>query len=296
MKRVTANVYAATDIRGCNPGYVVTADGVVIIDTPQLPTKAMAMREEALQKGPIRFLINTEHHIDHILGNIFFAALCPVVAHELVFQDFGTVSAGTPYSYSTEVIKKDDPQGMALMPPEKDFILNAPTVLFSHRMTLRVGDQTFELFHTPGHTRGQTAVYIPKEKVAFVGDTIFCECQTWFHSADPDAWLWSLDFLRSLDVNYIVPGHGPICNKDYISKQSSFIREWVTAVAGGIAKGWTKEECVERISFLDRYPVDVGQESAGPMIQQKAVERIFDFLLGKIERFKKSPLFDFSYR
>jgi cyclase len=72
MEKVTNNVYAATDIRGCNPGYVVTSEGVIIIDTPQLPTKAVAMREEALKKGPIRFLINTEQHIDHIFGNYFF--------------------------------------------------------------------------------------------------------------------------------------------------------------------------------------------------------------------------------
>lgn len=286
MERVTDHVYAATDMRGCNPGYVLTKEGAVVIDTPQLPTKAVAMREEILKKGPVRYLINTEHHMDHIFGNTFFTGLCPVVAHEYVLKDFGIVSSGTPYSYSAEVVKKDDPQGMALMPPEKDFHLNPPTILFSHRLTLRVGDHVFELTHTPGHTRGQIAVHVPKERVVFVGDTIFSECQTWFHAADPDAWLWSLDFLKTLEVDYIVPGHGPICNKDYIPKQSAFIREWVTAVAVGMAKGWSLEECVQRISFLGRFPVDIGQEAAGPMIQQKAVERIYNFLQGKAERYR----------
>lgn len=286
MERITNNVYAATDIRGCNPGYVLTKDGAVVIDTPQLPTKVVAMREEIVKKGPIRYLINTEHHIDHIFGNYFFTGLCPVVAHEYILKDFGIVSSGTPYSYSVEVVKKDDPQGMGLMPAEKDFHLNPPTILFSHRLTLRVGDHVFELIHTPGHTRGQIAVYVPKEKVVFVGDTIFCECQTWFHAADPDAWLCSLDLLKTLDADYIVPGHGPICNKDYIKKQSAFIREWVAAVAVGMAKGWSLQECMQRISFLDRFPVDIGQEAAGPMIQQKAVERIYNFLQGKVERYR----------
>jgi len=124
MERITENVYAATDIRGCNPGYVLTKDGAVIIDTPQLPTKALAMREEILKKGRIRYLINTEHHIDHIFGNYFFAGLCPVVAHEQVFREFGTVSSGTPYSNSMEIVKKDDPEGIALMPTEENFHLN----------------------------------------------------------------------------------------------------------------------------------------------------------------------------
>ena len=286
MEKITNNVFAATNIRGCNPGYVVTSDGVVVIDTPQLPTKVVAMREEILTKGPIKYLINTEHHIDHIFGNHFFTGLCPVVGHEQILKDYGVVSSGTPYSYSVEVVRKDDPEGMALMPAEKDFHLNPPTIIFSHRLTLRVGNQVFELFHTPGHTHGQIAVYVPKEKVVFVGDTIFCKCQTWFHGADPDAWLRSLNFLKTLDVDYIVPGHGPICNKDYISKQSAFIREWVTAVAVEMAKGRNRQDCVKRISFLDRFPVDIGQEEAGPMIQQKAVERIFDFLNGDIEPFQ----------
>jgi cyclase len=286
MERITSNVYAITDQRGCNPGYVVTSEGIVVIDTPQLPTKAIAMREEILGKGPLRFLINTEPHIDHISGNHFFAGLCPVVGNEHILKDFWTVFTGDAYSFMMEVVRKDDPEGLRLIPEKKDFSVNAPTLLFHERMTLRVGDQIFELFHTPGHTKAQTAVYLPKEKVLFSADTIFCKCQTWFHAADPDAWLWSLDFLKTLDADTIVPGHGPVCNKDYIPKQSAFIREWVTAVAVGIARGWSKEECIERISFLDRFPMDVGQESAGPMIQQWNVGRIFDFLQGKTERFR----------
>ena len=84
MERVTDNVYATTDARGCNPGYVVTSKGVVMIDTPQLPTKAVAMREEIAKKGPLRFLINTEHHMDHVFGNFFFAGLATGIAHEHV--------------------------------------------------------------------------------------------------------------------------------------------------------------------------------------------------------------------
>jgi len=185
-----------------------------------------------------------------------------------------------------EVVKKDDPQGMGLMPAEKEIKMNPPAITFTDRLRLMVGDHLFELIHTPGHTKGQIAVYIPKERVAFVGDTIFSECQTWFHSSDPDAWLRSLSLLSELDVEFIIPGHGPVCGKDYIPRQSAFIREWVTAVAVGIAKGWSKEECVKRISFLDRFPMDVGQESIGPMVQQLNVERIYDFLQGKTEKFQ----------
>ena len=46
MEQVTKNVFAQTKVKGCNPGYVVTSAGVVVIDTPQLPTPAVAMHKE----------------------------------------------------------------------------------------------------------------------------------------------------------------------------------------------------------------------------------------------------------
>ncbi len=287
MKRITQNVWAETEIRGCNPGYVVTSDGVVIIDTPQLPSKAVAMREEVLKKGPVRFLINTENHIDHIFGNHYFAALCPVICQDYSLENFWTPIRGmSPYAFALEVVKQDDPQGLALMPSEEEVRVSLPTITFRKRLTLRVGNTILEVIHTPGHTKGQTSIYLPQEKVIFVGDNVFCECQTWLQACDPDAWLRSLDFLKTLEVDYIIPGHGPVCNKDYIPKQSAFIREWVAAVAAGIARGWSKEECVKRIDFLDRFPMDIGLASIGPMVQQLNVERLFDFLQGKTEKFE----------
>ncbi len=141
------------------------------------------------------------------------------------------------------------------------------------------------MIHTPGHTPGQIAVHVPGERAVFVGDTIFCRCQTWFQSSDPERWLNSLERLKRLDVDHIIPGHGPVCGKGYIAEQSAFIREWLAAVSLGIAKGWSREECADRISFLDRFPVDIGQESSGPMVQKVNVRRIYDFLEGKTEKF-----------
>lgn len=210
-----------------------------------------------------------------------------MIAHEAMAPDFW-VNPRYPdlYQYSLDVIQRQDPAGLPHMPAREQYIVNRPTVTYSQRMSLRVGDQTFELFHTPGHTEGQTAVYIPKEKVVAVGDTVFSHCQTWLQEADPEVWLRSLEFLGTLDVDYIIPGHGPVVTKEYLAVQSAFIREWVDAVAAGIARGWSKEECVAKISFLDRYPVDIGQESSGPMIQQLNVKCVYDYLKGECPRFK----------
>jgi cyclase len=284
MERVTHNVFAETKSRGCNPGYVVTDEGVVVIDTPQLPTRALNMLKEVEEKGPIRYLINTEHHLDHIFGNYFFRGKGIVVSHEEVYREFMRVTPQiNPFAYAREAIPTDDPDGVALFPDEETYYKNPnkPAVTFRGDLTIRLGRHTFKLISTPGHTKGQIAVYIPEEKVAFIGDTIFNNCQTWMHEADPDEWLRSLKYLESLDVDFIVPGHGPVCTKQYISVQSAFIREWVTAVALGISKGWSKEECIRRISFLDRFPVDIGQEFMGPKIQEMNVTALYNYLTKK---------------
>src|SRR5271169_4666098 len=109
MNQVTANVYTATDYRGCNPTYVSTSDGVVVIDTPQLVSKIVEMKREMEPKGPVRFLINTEKHIDHIFGNHWFAGVCPVISHAAMAPEFW-VNPRNPdlYKYSLDVIQRQD--------------------------------------------------------------------------------------------------------------------------------------------------------------------------------------------
>lgn len=281
IERVTDNVFAETKIRGCNPGYVITSDGVVVIDTPQLPTHAVKMRQEVERYGPIRYIINTEHHVDHIFGNYYFRGAGIVVSHIEVSKEFMRVTPSiNPYAYAKEAIPTDDPEGATIFPDEETYFRdpNKPTITFNGTLTLQVGKHTFILVSTPGHSKGQIAVYVPEEKVVFTGDTIFNNCQTWIYEADPDAWLASLKLIDSLGVDYIIPGHGPVCTKKQIPVQSAFLREWMTAVAKGIAKGWSKEECVKNINFLDRFPVDIGQEYMGPQIQELNVIALYDYL------------------
>src|SRR5512143_2071233 len=78
MKRVTENVYVGTNI--CNHSFVKTEDGLVLIDTPIVPSAAVAWRSQVAAYGPVRYLINTEPHMDHFGGDFFFDA--PIVAQE----------------------------------------------------------------------------------------------------------------------------------------------------------------------------------------------------------------------
>jgi cyclase len=118
--------------------------------------------------------------------------------------------------------------------------LKVPTITYSGRMTLHSGTHTFHLIHTPGRTAGETAVYIPEEKVVFTGDNVFGQLGTAFHDAQADKWLESLKVLEGLDVRFIVPGHGKVCDKGYLSTQASIIRGWMEEKAK--AQGGTVDE------------------------------------------------------
>ena len=283
MDPVTPNIFTDTTLRGCNPSYVVTDDGVVVIDTPQLPTRAVAMRKEAEAHGPIRYLINTEHHVDHIFGNYYFKGAGLVVNHKGVYDNFMTVYPELdPFAFAAEAIPTDDPDGQVLLPDRDEYYSdpNKGSIVFTGGLSLRLGRHTFHLIHTPGHTPGQLAVYVPEERTVFTGDTIFSECQTWLMTSNVEQWLESLEVVRSLDVDHVVPGHGPVTDLASVSAQRAVLLEWKNAVAAAVAAGWTREETIERVSFADRCPTDVGLGNMMSYIQTLNAGSLYDKLIG----------------
>jgi cyclase len=294
MESVTPNVFTITKLRGCNPSFVTTSDGVVVIDTPQQPTRAVAMRKAAEAYGPIRYLINTEHHVDHIFGNYYFKGAGAVVNHQGLYERFMVVYPELdPYAYAYESLPGpnakgtdlDDPESLALWPDRDEYYRdpNKGTIVFTGDLTLRVGGHTFNLLHTPGHTPGQLAVHVPEERVVFTGDTIFSGCQTWLMTSNVEQWLAALERIRTLDVDLIVPGHGPVVTKQYLDVQRSHLMEWKTAVATAVANGWSREETVQRVNFKDRFgPVDVGQGYMLDYIQNLNAGTLYDKLTGAI--------------
>ena len=122
MQKITDNVYAETGFRGCNTGFVVTKEGVVMIDTPQIPTEAIKWRDEIAKHGPVRYLINTEPHGDHITGNYFFEGT--VIAHEGVRE----ASLASSVEQLKERLKQTAPDSLPLM---DGFSYRPPTITLS---------------------------------------------------------------------------------------------------------------------------------------------------------------------
>jgi len=269
--RLTPNIFVETEYRGANVSYVATDQGVVLIDTPQKPTEALDWRKKVEEEGAIKYLINTESHPDHFAGNFFFNT--PVIAHQKTRKTL----LETDVIQLIENTRAMDPEGSHLL---ADYKINAPVITFSEELSFYLGNHTFHLVHLPGHTAGQIGVHIPEERVLFTGDNVMYRLQTFLYSANPYHWLQSLDRIGEFDVDYIVCGHGEVCNKEYLPEWASFIQKWIDTVQQAIGQGWTREESVDRISLLDHYPTTSYNVQRGPEIQRINTAYLYDFLSG----------------
>ena len=269
MEQLTSSVFAETQIRGCNHGFVVTSEGVVMIDSPQKPSDALKLKEEIAKHGELRYIINTEPHGDHWTGNAYFDV--PVIAHEGVRQRI----LDTNLEEHVARVAGMGPEEPALL---ENYTPNAPVITFRNGMTMHLGDHTFQMIHMPGHTLYQAAILIKEEGVVFTSDNIFHKVQTYIQEANPDQWLRALESLRQLDEEIFIPGHGRRCDKNYLDEQGEYILEWKEYARNAVERGMTRDEAVENLTGLtDRYPMDVGQDGTSPRVMRMNAANLWDY-------------------
>jgi len=271
MQQLSKNLFVENGLRGCNHGWVVTSDGIVLIDTPNLPSDALKLRAQLEGTGlPLRYILNTEPHGDHWTGNSFFDA--PVVAHAGVRSRILATNVDQHIAWAGAM----GPNEPGLL---EGYRPKAPVITFDNELTLHVGNHTFRLIHHPGHTPYQAAVVVEEEGVVFTSDNVFCKVQTWLQEARPEQCYQALDALRALPQEQLVPGHGPLCGHDCLDEQEAFIREWVDYVRQAVGRGMTRQECVDNLpAFTDRYPMDAGQDGMSPRVQRLNAGNLYDYV------------------
>ena len=271
MQQLTSNVFVETQVRGCNFGYVTTSDGIVMIDSPQLPSDAIKLNTEIEQKGQLRYIINTEPHGDHWTGNAFFDV--PVIAQEGVRRRI----LETNMEQHIQRVASFGPDEPKLM---EGYVANVPVMTFTNGMILHVGDHTIQMIHMPGHTAYQSAICIKAEGVVWTSDNIFNKVQSFVQEGSPDQWLTSVESLRRLDEEIFVPGHGELCDKGYLDEQGSFIQEWKDYVWNAIERGMSKDDAIYSLTDMtNRYPMEAAHQDAAAVMRMN-VANLYDYLTG----------------
>lgn len=189
-----------------NAGFVVTDAGVVVIDALGSPTLAEELIAEIrrVTPQPIRYVIVTHYHADHIYGLQAFKAVgATIVAHQ----------AGREYLSSDTARLRLEASRQDLFPwiDEKTRVLAADRWLDAEQTTLRVGSYDFQIRHVgPAHTSEDLVVFVPKRDVLFAGDLAFQGRIPYVGQADSKQWIASLTQLIDFKAKLVIPGHGPV--------------------------------------------------------------------------------------
>ena len=241
MQEIAPGVYVELEYRGANVGFVVTDEGVIAVDTPILPEQARHWRRQMDRVSggkPLLYMINTDHHRGHIMGNQYFLPV-PIVAHERAWRDM----RGYGNNFKQRVIDsfKREPDLQAQFSVSTMRIVR-PQITFSKRLTLRKGGREMHLIHIGGHTMATSIVWLPVEGVLFVGDTVWIEEHPYMAQSSSRDWVAGLELIRQIDPAVIVPGHGPLCGLKEVDYMISFLRHMQERVWEFYQKGIGKHE------------------------------------------------------
>jgi glyoxylase-like metal-dependent hydrolase (beta-lactamase superfamily II) len=131
--------------------------------------------------------------------------------------------------------------------------LTLPTETFSGQMTLQVGDKEVHLIEVgPAHTRGDVLVYVPSDKVLYTGDMLFNGGHPAIWAGPPSNWIKACDLMLSLDLETVVPGHGPLTDRAGIRDFRDYLIYMQTQARRCYDEGMTFEQAADHIS-LDRW-------------------------------------------
>ncbi|MCU0869231.1 MAG: quinoprotein relay system zinc metallohydrolase 1 [Burkholderiales bacterium] len=181
-----------------NTGFVITAAGVVVIDTGPTVRYGQQMRAaiRRLTPLPVVRVFNTHHHPDHVLGNAVFAASTVEATAEAAAA---LRAEGAGFVDNMFRLVRQWATGTEVAVPTR-VAVDGP---------ITIGGHTFELHRMRGHTDGDLVIVDRTTGVAFVGDLVFDGRAPTTPHAHPDDWRAALATLRRWPVSVWVPGHGP---------------------------------------------------------------------------------------
>jgi len=253
-EELAPGIFINTHYRGCTPGFVYTEEGIVMIDAPLIPKQAIDWREQIEEEypgEPLLFMINTDHHRGHALGNQYFMP-CKVISHERAHKEM----SGYTENFKERVRNsfKREPEIQAQL---NNIIIVPPHITFTNRATMLYGGRQLELMYVGGHTPATSLVWMPEEKICFVGDIVWVDQHPYMAQGNTLEWLRALELIRELGAERLVPGHGPVCDPDATHRVAEYIMFMRTRVRDYYLEGKNKNETKSGLvgEMLEWFPV-----------------------------------------
>jgi len=227
--RLSEHAYAYTAEGDPNSGVVIGDNAVMVIDTTATPAMAQALVRHirSVTDKPIKYAVLSHYHAVRVLGASAYIAegLQEIIA-----------SRGT-----LELVEERGAQDMKseierfprlFQDVESIPGLTLPTAVFERELTLFLGRLQVQIKHLgPGHTKGDTVVWLPEEKVLFSGDLVEYGAAAYTGDAQLEEWPATLELLRALHPEKLVPGRGPaLLNSADANKAIDYTQSFVTTL------------------------------------------------------------------
>ena len=244
--RLAPGVFAYTAEGDPNAGVVVGEDGVIVIDALATPFQAKRLLRfiRRVTRKPVKYLVLTHYHAVRVLGASAYGAreiIASEGTRELIkergAQDFKSEAQRFP-----RLFKK-----IETVPG-----LTWPTMTFDSGMTLRLGRRELRVMHLGrGHTKGDTVVWLPKERVLFSGDLVEQGAAPYCGDAYLTEWPMTLEKVRALGARKVVPGRGPALTTPEavnaaIDGTQAFLRSLMGVVRDGVESKATLKAVFDR--------------------------------------------------
>jgi glyoxylase-like metal-dependent hydrolase (beta-lactamase superfamily II) len=243
-----------------NAGLIVDGESTLLVDTLfdlRLTEEMLrAMRDAVPAAARIEMLVNTHANGDHCYGNQLVAGariiaseqtaaempeLPPAAMHALVEQ---APQMGELGAFFLNCFGSFDFTGIELA---------LPSETFSGELTLRVGGRELELIEVgPAHTRGDTLIHDPGERVLFSGDILFSGIHPITWAGPVSNWIAACERILALDPAVIVPGHGPLAGPGAVRDLKAYFEYLYEQTRARYAEGMTAAQAARSIS-LDRW-------------------------------------------
>ena len=240
-----------------NAGLVVDGESTLLVDTlyDLALTEQMlrAMRRAVPAASRIDTLVNTHANGDHCYGNQLVGG-ARIVASERTAAEMTELppaamaalveqapAMGELGAFFLDCFGAFDFAGIQLALPEETFV---------GELTLQVGDRELQLIEVgPAHTRGDTLVHVPAERVLFSGDILFSEAHPIAWAGPVSNWIAACDRILAMDVDVIVPGHGPLAGLDAVRELKAYFEYLYSEARARHAQGMTPLQAARSISL-----------------------------------------------
>jgi glyoxylase-like metal-dependent hydrolase (beta-lactamase superfamily II) len=227
--KLSENAYAYTAEGDPNSGVIIGDDGVMVIDATATPVMARELIKHirAVTDLPIKYVVLSHYHAVRVLGA---SAYFTEGAQQII------ASRGT-YELIVERGTQDMQSEIERFPRlfagvESVPGLSWPTMVFEREMTIYLGKLEVRLAHIGmGHTKGDTIAWIPSQKICFSGDLVEFDAAAYTGDAQLEEWPATLDALRALGAEQLVPGRGPaLRNPSEVNAGIEYTRDFVTTL------------------------------------------------------------------